>query len=105
MDTQVTRDKLLHDFNTVITETEELLKAVGAAGGEKSHELRMNVERNLKAARDRLQALEDGALDRARAAARSTDRYVHGHPWQSIGVAAGIAAVAGVVVGLLLNRR
>jgi ElaB/YqjD/DUF883 family membrane-anchored ribosome-binding protein len=31
---------------------------------------------------------------------------VHEHPWQAMGVAAGLTAVvAGVVIGLLLNRR
>ena len=40
-------------------------------------------------------------MDRAKAAARATDDYVHDNPWQAIGVAAAI----GLVAGLLLNRR
>ena len=38
---------------------------------------------------------------RAKAAGRATDAYVHEHPWQSIGVAAGI----GLLLGMLIARR
>lgn len=104
-DTQVAKDKLLHDFNEVVADTEQLLKSVASAGGEKSQALRASIEQNLKAARERLHQLEERALDRTRATARATDEYVHGHPWQSIAIASGLAAIVGVVVGLLLNRR
>jgi ElaB/YqjD/DUF883 family membrane-anchored ribosome-binding protein len=40
-------------------------------------------------------------LARTRAAARTTDEYVHVHPWKAVGVAAGV----GLVVGLLIGRR
>jgi ElaB/YqjD/DUF883 family membrane-anchored ribosome-binding protein len=104
-DAQVARDKLLHDFNEVVADTEQLLKAAAASGGEKTQALRSNVEHSLKAARERLLELEADAEKRARAAAKATDAYVHGHPWQSIAMAAGVSAVLGIVVGLLLNRR
>lgn len=102
---QAGREKLLHDFNEVVADTEQLLKSVAATGGEKSQALRANVEQSLKAARERLVELEEDARARALAAAKATDAYVHGHPWQSIAIVSGIAAVAGIVVGLLLNRR
>jgi ElaB/YqjD/DUF883 family membrane-anchored ribosome-binding protein len=35
----------------------------------------------------------------------ATRRYVHQHPWMSIVVAAGAAAVAGAVAGRLLGRH
>jgi ElaB/YqjD/DUF883 family membrane-anchored ribosome-binding protein len=89
----------------VVTDTEQLLKSVSAVGGEKAQALRATIEENLKSARERLTQLEEAALVRTRAAAKATDEYVHGHPWQSIAIAAGIAAILGVVVGLLLNRR
>ena len=52
-------------------------------------------------AKQKLQDLEGEAVDRAKAAARVTDDYVHDHPWQSIGV--GIAI--GFALGLMMNRR
>ncbi len=103
--TQVARDKLLHDFNEVVADTEQLLKSVAGAGGEKAQALRANVEQSLRTARERLRELEQDALERTRAAARATDEYVHEHPWRAVGIGAAIAAIIGIVVGLLLNRR
>ena len=101
----VAKDKLLKDFNQVVSDTEELLRSVAATGGEKAQALRAGVEQNLQVARQRLRELEQSAVERTRAAAKATDEYVHVHPWQSIAIAAGIAAVVGIVLGLLLNRR
>ncbi|MGZ5036157.1 MAG: DUF883 family protein [Usitatibacter sp.] len=100
-----TKDKLVEDFNSVVSDTEELLKTVAATGGEKTHALRASVERNLKLARERLLAIEQAAAEKARATAKATDEYVHVHPWQSIGIAAAVGALFGIVVGILLNRR
>ncbi len=104
-DTQVGKDKLLHDFNEVITDTEQLLKSVASVGSEKTQALKANVEQSLKLAKERLRELQDDAVHRTRAAAKRTDQYVHDNPWQSLGIVAGIAAVVGIVLGLLLNRR
>lgn len=101
----VTKEKLVKDFNTVIAETEELLKSVAAAGGEKGDALRDSVEHSLRAARERLAQFQDAAAHKAKEAARTTDEYVHGHPWQSIAIVAGVSGIVGIVVGLLLNRR
>ncbi|MCZ7654646.1 MAG: hypothetical protein M5R42_10755 [Rhodocyclaceae bacterium] len=38
---------------------------------------------------------------KTRLVARATDDYVHDNPWRSIGIAAGI----GLVIGLLIGRR
>ncbi|MGZ5035044.1 MAG: DUF883 family protein [Usitatibacter sp.] len=104
-DTQVAKDKLMQDFNEVVSDTEQLLKSVASAGGEKSQALRASVEQNLKATRERLNQLQESALERTRATARATDEYVHVNPWQSIAIASGLAAIIGIVVGLLLNRH
>ena len=40
-------------------------------------------------------------IDKTKQAARSTDEYVHEHPWKAVGVAAGI----GLIIGLLIGRR
>lgn len=97
--------KLIDDFNAVIQDTEQLLKTLAATGAEKGSALRASAEQNLQVARRRLQDLQDEALERSRAAAKATDEYVHENPWQSIGIVAVLAALAGFVIGLLLNRR
>ena len=99
------RQKLIQDFNAVIADTEKLLEELVAAGAEKGSELRDAAEKSLEAARERLRELQDESLERTRAAAKATDDYVHAHPWQSMGVAAALAALVGFVIGLLMNRR
>ena len=95
------RDKLIDDFATVLSEAEEMLKRAAAETGDKARDLRAQVETKLLRAKLRLQELEGEAVDRAKAAARATDDYVHDNPWQAI----GIAAAVGILVGLLMNRR
>jgi ElaB/YqjD/DUF883 family membrane-anchored ribosome-binding protein len=95
------RSKLVDEFSTVLTEAEEMLKRAANETGETAKDLRSQVEAKLLTAKLRLQELEGQAVDRAKEAARATDDYVHSHPWQAIGIAAGV----GVAIGLLLNRR
>jgi ElaB/YqjD/DUF883 family membrane-anchored ribosome-binding protein len=45
--------------------------------------------------------LEHDLAARTREAAQKTNAYVHDNPWPSIGVAAGV----GLLVGLLIGRR
>lgn len=101
----VTKDQLIAQFNAVVAETEQLLKTAATAGGEQVGAVRASAEHSLKNARDRLRDLQHAATDKVEAASGRADAYVHEHPWQAIGVAAGFTVVAGVVVGLLLNRH
>ncbi|MEW6159704.1 MAG: hypothetical protein AB1813_19920 [Verrucomicrobiota bacterium] len=45
--------------------------------------------------------IQSTLVDRTKEAARTTDRYVHENPWQMI----GIAAAAGLLIGLLIRRH
>lgn len=103
--TEAMKQKLLAEFNAVVTEAEHLLKFVTDEGGDKANALRAKMEKKLNAAKERLRSLEDTVVDKSRAAARVTDEYVHENPWQSIGVAAGVGAVLGAVIAVLLYRR
>ncbi|MDP3652477.1 MAG: DUF883 domain-containing protein [Rhodoferax sp.] len=96
-----TIDNLVEDFGAMLTEAETLLKRSGNESGDTARELRSEVEAKLLAAKLRLQELEGVAIDGAKAAKKATNEYVHANPWQSI----GIAAAVGLVVGLLMNRR
>jgi ElaB/YqjD/DUF883 family membrane-anchored ribosome-binding protein len=98
--TAASRDKLLQDFNQVVADTEDLLRSIAAAGGDKASALRSKVEDSLQSTKERLGELQEAAMERGTAAARATDDYVHENPWQAI----GIAAAVGVLVGLLISR-
>jgi len=99
--TQDMKKELLKDFNAVVTDAEQLLKSMAHDGSDKANAMRAKMEQNLKVAKERLGDLEESVVERTRAAARVTNEYVHENPWRSIGVAAGI----GVVIGLLMNRK
>lgn len=98
---QADKERLLADVRSVLNSTEELLAAAGDEGGEKSRELKAKVAANLKLAKARLVEAEHAAVEKARAAARATDQYVHENPWKSIGV----AAAGAFLLGLLVSRR
>ena len=99
--TESAANKLVDDLSAVLAEAEDMLKRAAIETGDKARDLRSQVETKLLRAKLRLQEIEGEAVDRAKAAARATDDYVHDNPWQAIGVAAAV----GFVVGLLMNRR
>ncbi len=98
---QVTIDQLREDLRQVVRDAEELLKATAGQAGEKVAEVRARAEETLLGAKARLADLSSDAAVRARAAAASADEFARANPWAAIGV----AAAAGMLVGLLLGRR
>lgn len=97
----VTKEQLIHDFKAVVADAEALLKATAGQGGESIAAMRSKVEASLATAKEKMTDAEHALIARTKAAAKATDEYVHVHPWQSIGIAASI----GVVIGLLIGRR
>lgn len=97
----ITKEKLVADLKVVISDAEELLRVTANQAGEKVGELRVRMQENLTAARHKLADAEVALKEKSREVARATDDYVHEHPWKSIGVAAGV----GLLVGLLIGRR
>jgi ElaB/YqjD/DUF883 family membrane-anchored ribosome-binding protein len=98
---QDARDQLVTDMKAVIADAEDLLKATTGAAGERIAAARARAEETLRSARQRLANLDDVVVDEAKKAARTADRYVHEHPWGAV----GIAAVAGLLIGVLISRR
>jgi ElaB/YqjD/DUF883 family membrane-anchored ribosome-binding protein len=98
-----TADRLLEDLQAIVTDAEELLRATAGLAGEKVQEARARAEESLSAARERLGDVRDDAMQQARDVVSSADDYVRRHPWQAVGIAAG----AGLLVGMLisLSRR
>ena len=97
----VSKDKLVADMKVVVADTEELLRATASQTGEKVAELREKITGRLRDAKVRLADAEAAISDRAKAAARATDDFVHDRPWQAVGVAAAV----GLALGVLIGRR
>jgi ElaB/YqjD/DUF883 family membrane-anchored ribosome-binding protein len=97
----ISKEKLMTDLKTVMIDTEALLKATANASGEKLAEIRAKAEESLGLAKATMMDVQATVLAKTKEAAKVTDAYVHENPWRSIGLAASL----GVVIGLLIGRR
>lgn len=95
------KEKLFSDMKIVLSDAEELLKAAASSSGERAIELREKALASLRRAKEVMQDAQSAVVEKSKAAARATDDYVHEHPWRAV----GIAAAAGFVLGLIVNRR
>jgi ElaB/YqjD/DUF883 family membrane-anchored ribosome-binding protein len=98
---ETTADQLVSDLKSVVNDAEALLSATSTQTGEKIQAVRARAEESLRNARARLAEIEQEAMRRAKEIADATDEYVRDNPWQSVGIAAGI----GLLLGVLLGRR
>lgn len=99
--TESGRERLVSDLRAVVADTEEILKATASQAGEKWSDARVRLQDRLIDAKRRLADAEDALRVRTKAAARATDDYVHENPWRAVGV----AAAAGIILGMLISRR
>ena len=99
--TDANRDKLLADVKTLMTDADDIVKAMASTTGEKAAELAEKLRGKLRSAKDKMGDAQVIIADKTKAAARATDDYVHDNPWQAVGAAAAV----GFVLGLLVNRR
>lgn len=95
------KEKLIKDFQSVIADTEELMKFVSNEGGGKAQALRDKIDQNLKLAKDYLHDFEGSVVDKSKIAAKATDEYVHENAWRTVGLAIGV----GILIGLLMRNR
>jgi ElaB/YqjD/DUF883 family membrane-anchored ribosome-binding protein len=96
-----TKEQLVNDFKVVIADTEALLKATASQSGEKVEEIRAKAEKSLRTAKAGIAEAQSIVIEKTKEAAKVTDEYVHENPWKSVGLAASV----GLVIGLLIGRR
>jgi len=97
----VSKEKLVADLKVVVADAEELLRATASQAGEKVVAARERIQASLATAKVKLSDAEQVLLEKSKLAAKATDEYVRDNPWQAVGV----AAVAGLVLGVLISRR
>ena len=97
----VSKEKLVADLKVVVADAEELLRATASQAGEKVSAARERIQASLATAKVKLTDAERVVVDKTKDAAKATDEYVHNNPWQAV----GIAAAAGLVLGVLISRR
>ena len=90
-----------HEVRKLIGDVEELLRRVGDAADPELARLRAKLESTVATTK---KAISDGTEQvqrQAKEAFEASDRYVRDQPWEAI----GIAAIAGLAIGLLVGRR
>ena len=95
------KDKLMNDLRAGIADAGELLRMTADQAGQGAADLRSRVQGRMNQAKADLMQLQEAAVVKAKAAGHATDEFVHDNPWKSIGIAAGV----GLVIGLLVSRR
>jgi len=101
MTEHVSTAALKADLAAVMRDAEALMKASADAGGDKVNEARTRIRESLESAKRRLLEAERSAVRHGEEAVTATEDYVKRNPWQSVGIAAGV----GLVIGVLLARR
>jgi ElaB/YqjD/DUF883 family membrane-anchored ribosome-binding protein len=95
------KEKLIDNFNVVVSEAEQILKLTANKAGDKLNVVRGRVEESLQTAKAQLTEVEAMMLERTREAVQATDDYIKANPWRSVGIAAGV----GMIFGMIIARR
>ena len=95
------KEELLQEVRSVLDDVEELYHSGVEEGSKEAEQLRGKLQRKLQAAQRKLGDFEEVAAERVKETARQADQLVQDKPYYAM----GFAALAGLVVGVLLNRR
>ena len=88
--------------NDFEAQKEALLKEVRSVlGEEEARELTAKLKQRLSDAQAKFQDFEERAVEQVKNSAKAADEYINDKPYYAM----GFAALAGLVVGVLLNRR
>ena len=88
-------------LRALIDEAQQVLKTTVHAGDERLDTVRHRLQDEVRHLRLQVGELEAQAAAKLRHAARDADHAVHDHPYAAM----GLAAVAGVLLGVVLGRR
>jgi ElaB/YqjD/DUF883 family membrane-anchored ribosome-binding protein len=89
------------EWKNLVADVEDLVKKVANVDDSEIAEMRAKVEDTLEKAKISAGAGLAAVRGRSEEVTEATDEYVRENPWQSVGIAAGV----GLLIGLLLARR
>lgn len=95
------RERIKSDLETLTRDAEELLKATAGDVSEKAKEARSRVTAALERAKATCNQWSEQTVATAKAAAKKADVVIRDHPYESIGVAFGV----GLLIGVLVARK
>lgn len=94
------KGRMATDLRTMISDSEDLLKAAASVSGEGFSAARTKFVERLNSAKASLAEASQPVFDRTRETAAVADHFVRGNAWTVIGV----AVAAGVLIGLLTAK-
>ncbi len=94
----VNRHVLIEDTKLLIADAQEILQLIADQTSENVTDLRVRLEDKIAKYKKDLARLQEASVAKVKEVGQATDDYVHHEPWKAIGIAAGIAFVAGVLV-------
>lgn len=94
-------DKFIDDLRDLANNAEKLLAATGEQTGAEILKVRNRLEHSLQNVQGQIIDVERDFLKQAKAAAKTTNRYVHENAWASI----GLASLVGIAAGIVIARR
>ena len=89
------------EFQNFIADVEDLIKATTSLTGQDLARAKEKLSERVAAARKSVEGIGGEIADQARGGAKTTNSYVHEHPWQAV----GIGAALGLLLGVTLARR
>ena len=101
MTKEANMEKLGADLKELSSDAQEMLQATAGQTGEKMSELRRRFSSALDSAKTTYHRLEEKTI----AGAKVADKTIREHPYQSIGIAAGLAFGLGLLIGVLAARK
>lgn len=99
--TNETGSKLMGNLKTIIQDAEKMLENSAQQGSESFQKAKEKFESTLADAKFAMRELEDIVISKAKNAAVCTTEYAKEHPWHAVGV----AAMVGILVGVLIGRK
>jgi ElaB/YqjD/DUF883 family membrane-anchored ribosome-binding protein len=94
-------DQLIEEFKVLMADAEALIQATEGHADGAIGSIRSKALETIAGVKESLSGIEGQLADKAKAAAVSTDDFVHRNPWEAVGVAAGL----GLLIGLFIRRR
>jgi ElaB/YqjD/DUF883 family membrane-anchored ribosome-binding protein len=92
------RARLLGHLRVAVSDAEQWLSSAAKDGTADIEYAKNEFKQTLHAAKADLLKLEDSMLARGKLAARATDAYVHGNPWQAVAAGAALGLLAGWLI-------
>ncbi|EGV37179.1 ElaB/YgaM/YqjD family protein [Neisseria weaveri] len=100
-DFEAQKEVLMREVRSVLDEAETLFNKGVENGTEEAKELKARLQEKLSSAKAKMLDFEEATSCRVKHAAKQADQLVQDKPYYAM----GFAALAGLVVGVLLNRR